>query len=760
MKNCHWQHWLIVLWLLAGLVVSGAGLCRAGEHTETVLTHFNTPGIVKLGDTSNEYTVKVPIPDRWLVSEVTLQLSYINSTALMASRSRLVILCNDYPVAQVTLEPKAPEGLVTVSIPVRLLEPGYNNLTFEVAQNFTDEGCIPARPHEVWTTLKLDDSSLDISYDLREVPLSLAAVSDFLFDPRMHGKNTVHLVAGETDPATLELVTLTASGVALRFDYRPVHFSIGRELRPGVDNILLGSEKYVIDFLARYGIQADSSHLGISHLPVIKEGSKSTAAVDRQHGLLYLSGSDAGALRRSVEAFAVLSYPLPDVPSCMVQEVVIPEITRYSGRNVLAPGKVYTFKELNWYTTTFQGIRPKPGRIAFTLPSDMLQEENRAIEISLNLVYGAMMREDSVLSILLNDHFVASLPFDDKQGKQYRGYRIKLPLTYVKPGRNILSLKPVLTPLHTGDCELVQDEHLIATIFDDSTLTLPDLINWTDMPHLEYLFDDGFPLAAFPDFRETILLLPEQDDHSVAAMVNMVAMISQRVGIAPFRLRISASEETPKDKNLLVIGRRSSIPGTILDSSPLLPAIRMGFNGRLPGTLEQTSWRKKLLAYWSPEEILQDPVTPDVAAIATDPVIGAKRIVLSEFESPFTAMRSVVLVTAESLEDLADGVATLQDPTVREQCRQELTLIDFSGREPLIRSNLFTTSYHTGDGTVKNRLSYLVGKATSLFYIVLGLLFGLLALLLALLLKRRRRRKLAASRDIEDILSEQESRDV
>ena len=116
------------------------------EHVRLPLTKFNAPGIVTLTHDTSAYSLKIPMPKRWQIEEVTLQLAYVNSTVLLANRSRLVILFNDYPLGQVTLEPGAPEGLVTVDIPARLFEAGYNELKMQVAQDFKDEGCIPTNP--------------------------------------------------------------------------------------------------------------------------------------------------------------------------------------------------------------------------------------------------------------------------------------------------------------------------------------------------------------------------------------------------------------------------------------------------------------------------------------------------------------------------------------------------------------------------------------------------------------------------------------
>ncbi len=377
------------------------------ESLRLALTKFNAPGIVKLTDSDDVYSLKIPTPRRWQIENATLQLAYVNSTALLASRSRLVILFNDYPLAQVTLEPDAPEGLVTVAIPARLFKVGYNDLQIQVVQAFKDDGCLPANPPEVWTTLQFIDSTLEFTFTQKEVPLSLASVADFLFDPKMSGENYVHIVTETMDNSDVYLAAVTAAAVAQRFDYRQVQFSTGQELLPGKDNIVIGKRSFLRDVTGRDAVQED---LGIFSMP----GKNGTP--DRFHGMIYLGGGSPEEIRQSVTAFSVLSLPLPNVQSCQVSEVQLPLISPYSGKNRLAPEKRYTFQELGLATTTFRGEKSTPQSIPFTLPTSFLLEGNRDILLRLDFSYGAAMREDSVLSLEVNGKFVVSIPLSSPTG--------------------------------------------------------------------------------------------------------------------------------------------------------------------------------------------------------------------------------------------------------------------------------------------------------------------------------------------------------
>ncbi len=703
------------------------------EQFRLPLTKFNAPGIVKLTANDDAYSLKIPTPKRWQVEDATLQLAYVNSTALLASRSRLVILFNDYPLAQVAMEPDAPEGLVTVSIPARLFKVGYNNLQIQVAQDFKDEGCIPTNPPEVWTTLAFIDSTLEFSFTKKEVPLSLASVADFLFDPKIGGENHVHIVTESMNNSDVSLAAVTAAAVALRFDYRQVQFSTGRELLPERDNIVIGKRSFLRKVTGSDTVEGD---LGILPMPGM-DGKP-----DRFHGLIYLGGDGADEIRQSVTAFSVLSLPLPNVPFCQITEVQLPVITPYSGKNRLAPEKRYTFQELGLITTTFRGDQTDPRSIQFTLPTSFLLEGNRDILLSLDFSYGAAMRDDSVLSLGVNGKFVSSIPLQSPTGGQYKGYTIRLPLSYFSPGRNVLELTPFLAALHTRDCEAPQTGHLALTLFESSTIQVPKLLRWVKLPQLSYLFNDGFPLAAAPDFSQTTLVLPQQDRKTLEAALNFIAGISQKTGVLPYGLTVSDTVAKTEKNNLLVIGSRADLPENIMYASPLAKNISMPVYGRLPGTLRVEDWKDKLWQLLLDEVTERDPVKPDIATLGTDLRLRPQQAVLCEFESPFTPMKTVVLLTAEDAEDLLQASLLLQENEVNQQCRNGFVVINFDGRKLVLQQAALSPSYSVGEITTRNRISYLVDRYRWPFIASLVGLLVFLSLGLTILLKRRRRKRL------------------
>src|SRR5205085_6279769 len=76
------------------------------------------------------------------------------------------------------------------------------------------------------------------------LPKELSALSTHVFDPRLMPAGEVHIVTPDSAIGSATLAGIVASGVARRFDYRRVGFTVSRALRPGVDNVVVGKRSF------------------------------------------------------------------------------------------------------------------------------------------------------------------------------------------------------------------------------------------------------------------------------------------------------------------------------------------------------------------------------------------------------------------------------------------------------------------------------------------------------------------------------------
>lgn len=245
---------------------------------------------VDLRCTQSQYEIAVPIPERWNVTRAVLTLDYVNSASMIGDRSQMIVMMNNRPLTQIRLDRKKPAGRIQIPVPGSLLRPGYNPLTIQAVQHYAAE-CEQVCAPNLWTTLNLYDSVLELEYQWKPVPLRLSALADFLFDPRLMPQGSVHLITTELSSDSATMAAIAASGIARKFDYRKTLFTASRELEPGVDNILIADKQYVESFLSQRGVTATvkGPYLKILPLPLLTGGN------DPGHALLIVSGSNAAA---------------------------------------------------------------------------------------------------------------------------------------------------------------------------------------------------------------------------------------------------------------------------------------------------------------------------------------------------------------------------------------------------------------------------------------------------------------------------------
>lgn len=743
---------LVAACLLFLLLFLGMAAPAAARHTLSIpLTEFSIVGKPLLQGKAADFRVSIPIPKRWDVASASLRFPYVNSTGLLGERSRLIVRFNDQVLAQVELLPESPEGVVTVPIPTLLLRPRFNELQFAVAQDYDDQCTDPGNPI-LWTHVSVDRAVLEVNYALKPLPMALSSIADFLFDPKQFNENSVHLVAPDYSPEMLNLAAIAASGVALRFDFRPVRFTLSQDLRQGVDNILLGDTAFAADVLQRYDRSAPEGSFGIMPLPgpapVMEEDDAAEGQAVRERfvddptrAVIVLSGADMQAVRLSSEAFSLLSFPLPDVSSTDPASVAIPEITPEMGKNLIVPGHEYTFAQLGMASRTFTDMYPIPENMTIRLPSDALLPGNLFARLAVHLAYGAKMREDSVVNIHLNGRFIAGVPLGNPDGGRYGGYQIHIPMYYFRPGQNTFTFEPVLSPLVTDHCTFIQLRNLFVTVFEDSTLSFPEMDSWVEMPELALFVEDGFPLTKWPDWREAAIVLPPDDLHSAAAAVNIAAMISQKTGIPPYQLRFL--NEPPREAlDILVVAPYPAISADILRATPMAPRLSYPWKGALQGTRDQSLyWWNRVLADIFPERPRSTPL-PSVHGEALEQlVMDGQKLLLTQSLSPYAAMRTLMVATARSPEALLRGAYALQDPFLQSQAQGSVVLADLRDLEFGVRSQQTGDRYFVGDLGTFSWFTYLVNTYPIWFFGTILVILALTALLVRRLLRARLRAK-------------------
>lgn len=739
--------------LLWQILAGGLWAAQGGEPSKM---RIPLPKLVpvtthKMQGAYSGFDVSLPVPARWNVHDAVLTFAYVNSTALLRQNSRLTVELNQHPLAQIVLDPLSPEGKVSVRLPAQLLKPGYNDLSFKVTQHYVLDCEDPTAP-ELWTTLKLDEAFVDWSLSLKPLPLRLSALPEMVFDPKIPLPEKIHVIVESPSRDDTMRAVLAASAAALRFAYRPVEFSVSDRLMPGRDNLLIGSEAFLHKILGENAPKTPGPYLEVRHLPAAPSPDiTSGSAQDPTHALIIAGGPDADAVLKAVQTLTVFSFPFPDTPSTMIQDLRLPSVEPYQAPGMLQLDQTYTFQNLGFSTVTFQGYKPAPSILRFRLPSDILIKPHKYATLSLHVAYSAGMREDSVLGLFLNGKFFSSIPLSDKNGGQYEAYRISFPTYLLRPGENELAFHAVLTPLVTGECTLIQTGHLLLTVFDDSTFYVPNISHWASLPDLTLFFKDGYPFAKFSDARETILFMPQEDFASVETAVNLLALMSQKIGYPPLGMRIWNTWEGTPTSDVITVGALENIPKELLAPAPyhLIDTIKASYpvvsppRGEIPeGTWRVTRWLRGL---WP--RSTTSHTAPLVRFAHTDQTGGlsTQRAALMEYRLPGTSDRTLLVLTAHDAAVAAKAAKALWDFDTQGAVRGDMAFLRWDDGKTQVDSLQVGQSYRVGSLTPLTKLDFFVYTYPWAFFITVLVALGLLSFLVYRILKRYRRRRLRAS---------------
>jgi hypothetical protein len=695
------------------------------DTVKVPLQKFTAASALEMRCVTGGQNLSIPIPERWKVTRVVLSLHYTVSNNMLSDLSQMVLKVNGELVAQMKLDSQAPGATREVEIPVERLKSGYNTLTFQVAQHYQRNQCEQPCAPDLWTNISVSQSSLQMDYEMRPVPLKLGEVTGWIFDPKQFPEAAINMVADVSTPEAVTTVGMVASGIARRLDYRKVRFSHSDDIKSGVDNILIGTMAYVSEVLAKYGIKLEASDGGLIKVFYVpkKDGGK-----DGLHALIVVAGEQPTSLKIAAETFANMSLPYPGTDEMHAFEFSMPDISMYSGREELIPDKLYEFNTLGMSSSSFLGFNGRATNkgfsnpasdLSFRLPPDFLIKQNQYAKVKLNFSYGAGLRADSALSIALNDKQIRDIHLDSPDGNFIDGYAIDIPTYMFKPGTNTISFKPYLNTARQV-CDASNTDGLFVTIFGNSTLIFPPMPHFVEMPRMDLFALNGFPFTRWPDGYETLVYLPQHDSGSIDTALNLIGMVTQKNGFPLFGTQVVFAEPKDWQGEMLVVGEAASIPKSIMTLAPFQPD---GI-ANIPYPVTRG---------WDTET--------SIAMSKQQGGLGEGSGLLMEFESGVKKGRSVVIATAQTEKDLLALGDALLSPSIQARIKGNVSLVQLGVPEYDVVSVEGGKKYSTGDkGDISVVAAFLYAN-TYVFYGLIALALVVLSLLGFWLIRRYRNKR-------------------
>jgi hypothetical protein len=758
------------LWLViaASAWFSGQSLAATQQDTEGVssqeyrlpLMRLVPPGeTLELRLASSEYTLFAPVPERWNVVDAELHLEYTNSISLLQQRSQLRVSFNERVIAQFPLKPDQPDAIADIKIPLDLITSDFNRLKFEVAQHNSLE-CEDPTSAELWTQIDSVNSYLSVSVEAHPISGQLSQLSK-LVNRKFWDSYELNLVTVGDDISEAQLGwgASIAQMMALRLDYVPFKLHHARSktrLVPVSGAEELASHRFpMLDQTELLG--RDTVLVGTATQLEALLGTEFTAAVtgaylaiypldeDPAHFLLVVSGTTNDEVALAANALGFHNFPFPENQSTIVSEWKLPEIPRYAARNAIAPNARYDFSTLGYQTTTYRGFKASnlaEGEIKFWLPPDFFTAGRENVELSLHLAYGAALRSDSVLNILVNNRFERAIGLNDPAGAMYRDYQIIIPLNAFSPGPNVITFEPRMMPSVADFCVIGQSENLALTLFDDSEIRFPELTHFTSLPDLDLFAKTGFPYTTVQADEYAALQVAGKDSQTVGAALSLVGKLAQLVDVPLKSLQVSF-DAVPDNVDILLVGAASEIDQKFMAATDFA----LGNPSRVALPLETTVNpdrvnRSRLAELLDRATGEPDPVTdlrtPQQLHITKTGTLGGYKLML-QTESPLSRSRTLTILTASNTTDLAEGVNSLVNPEIWNNLNGHMvlwrdklnTLVNYAGG----------TEFHVGQASVDRTLSYYFSN-----YPLEGLLITMAVIVMAaffiyLLLRRFVRRE-------------------
>lgn len=422
--------------------------------TETPLT---------LNGRDAKITFTLPIPQLVQVESVNLTMALLPSAGLNTD-SWLTVRINGLTVGQINLVTARLEGrAISLAIPVAVLKPGYNTVQLLAAQH-SPTICAPAFSPELFTQVDTENSFFSLSTKPINPDLTLAQLGE-LFDPSSDATQAEVPVFVSNPNGALQATTLAyaAQGVARRFNYLPVNFSVlplAEAAQPASTQaasprptaaLLIGNYAELTPYLAGLNLSDTQTPRLIVR--------RFDAAPARY--LVILAANTVADQQQLALRFALTELPLParhslNLDSLNVSGLPIPTPPRQKNE--------FQFRDLGVKSATLSGIDAP--ELDFQVWNAGWKQK---AQVRLHLAYAAGMSKQSALNVWINDVQQGSIPLNLPQGGEYADFAVTLPTTLLTAGWNKIRLQPVLIPMaNGGECQPFFPGNLSVSVFDDS----------------------------------------------------------------------------------------------------------------------------------------------------------------------------------------------------------------------------------------------------------------------------------------------------
>lgn len=627
-----------------------------------------------------------------VVTKAKLHLDYTLSPALLPSVSQIKVYLNDEVLATlpVTKESLASPQKIEINIDPRFFT-DFNKFRLQLIGHYTNDCEFPLHT-SLWADIS-NTSKLEMSLQPTALRNDLALLPAPFFDQRDNRPLELPFVfATKPSITTMRAAGGLASWFGSMASYRSTHFPVYQNRLPERYGVVFAPNDERPKFLENYPKAVAPTITLITH-PGNPAGK-----------LLLVLGRDAADLQIAADALALGKAALTGNSITVKSLKYPPRRAPYDAPNWLQPGQPISFGQLVNMPSDLQrqGQTLDAIRINARLPADLFTWESKGVPMNIKYRYTPPAEQGNAnLKIEINGQFIEAIPLlpsDAARGS----HRVILPVlddgsmheksdvitpAFQLGSNNQLAFSFYIPPNDNGRCSASLQAETRAAIDADSTLNLSNFDHYAAMPNLAFFATSGFPFTKYADLAETTVVIPDEPNtFDMEAMFDLLANMSRSTGYPALHYKLiqAKSIQQAADSDLLIIssGAKNDSLSAWGKSIPVL--LQEGSRTLTPlGKAMDVAYD-----WFGMSGVKFVKLEGDAVLLGSGPLSA-----IVGFESPLSASRSVVAITANTPAALTSALTALNDTGKVQYIRGDLALM----RNGLVESYRVNDSYYVGD---------------------------------------------------------------
>jgi len=525
--------------------------------------------------------VTLPIPDRFDVKKMTVEVLYTPSLVLYEARSTISVIANQGIVKQFPLNEKRfkDSGKVKIrtSVPVDLLK-DYNQIGVQIIQHYSkgvSEAVEDTTAPELWSQIDLQNSYIVMDFKLRPFEEKISSISKFMFDPKNILKDSVNFVFPKkpTDDDFYHYAFM-ANQIGNILKFRDIDFSVTTKPLKNKNNILIMKRDDVKKVLKDFANFKDLDKKISGNINLIRNPKRA------DKGFLIITSKTEKELLKGLYRLVNRDLFFLEEQNIKVFDIDIPAKSEpFSAPGFIKTGEKILFSDLGYKTKTFAGETADPLYLHFKMYPTIEFKREDSIEATLNIIHGSIIRDDSAINIYLNNILAYQVKTkDDNDNQQLSAVSAQrfefskksiIPAKLLFKGSNALKIAFSMVPIDGPALVRFNNEILKLTLRDDSWLYFPKGKTEIELPNLKYAADLAFPFSIYPDLQRTGILITDFDSRTIAAAMYVAFYLGKVIDYPAYHLTMTANINKVINKDIISIGKQIPMYSLLYKNAPI-----------------------------------------------------------------------------------------------------------------------------------------------------------------------------------------------